>query len=100
VSSPIASFVAILIRTARQTRHRKSAIAAANRIYSKSVGNWDDRGLLLNRSASTAILTVRFADIGLGASAAVQRLWAASDLGLKTTTIGERRPKRLQSSCS
>jgi len=42
--------------------------------------------LLLNRSASTAMLTVKFADLGLGASASVRDIWAASDLGMKTTS--------------
>ena len=32
------------------------------------------------------MLTVRFADIGLGASAAVRDVWAASDLGTKMTS--------------
>jgi hypothetical protein len=32
------------------------------------------------------MLTVRFADIGLGASAKVRDVWAASDLGMKTTS--------------
>jgi hypothetical protein len=56
-------------------------------VYSKVLSGTGRRAvLLLNRSASTAMLTVRFADIGLGASAAVRDVWAASDLGMKTTS--------------
>ena len=32
------------------------------------------------------MITVRFADIGLGANVAVRDVWAASDLGMKTTS--------------
>jgi hypothetical protein len=56
-------------------------------VYNKVLSGTGRRAvLLLNRSASTAMLTVRFADIGLGASATVRDVWAASDLGMKTTS--------------
>ena len=41
---------------------------------------------------STAMLSVKFADIGLGASASVRDIWAASDLGMKTTSYGANVP--------
>lgn len=56
-------------------------------VYSKVLSGAGRRAvLLLNRSASSAMLTVRFADIGLGATASVRDVWAASDLGMKTTS--------------
>ena len=42
--------------------------------------------LLLNRSPSAATITVRFADIGLGAAASVRNVWTATDLGPQTTS--------------
>ncbi len=56
-------------------------------VYSKVLSGSGRRAvLLLNRSASAAQLSVRFADIGLGASAAVRDVWAGSDLGNKDTS--------------
>ncbi|HVY31200.1 MAG TPA: glycoside hydrolase family 27 protein [Polyangiaceae bacterium] len=56
-------------------------------VYSKVLAGAGRRAvLLLNRSGASAMLTVRFADIGLGASANVRDVWAASDLGMKTTS--------------
>jgi hypothetical protein len=56
-------------------------------VYSKVLSGAGRRAvLLLNRSAASAMLTVRFADIGLGQSATVRDVWAASDLGMKTTS--------------
>jgi len=56
-------------------------------VYSKVLTGTARRAvLLLNRSAATATLSVRFADIGLGASAAVRDVWAGSDLGTKDTS--------------
>jgi len=55
-------------------------------VYSKVLsGNGRRAVLLLNRSSSAAQLNVRFADIGLGASAALRDVWAGSDLGVKDT---------------
>jgi len=42
--------------------------------------------LLLNRTASAATITARFADLGLGATASVRNVWTATDLGAKTTS--------------
>ena len=55
-------------------------------VYSKVLSGTGRRAvLLLNRSAATAMLSVSFADIGLGASAAVRDVWAARDLGRTDT---------------
>ena len=55
-------------------------------VYSKVLTGSGRRAvLLLNRSASTGTIRVSFADIGLGASAAVRDVWAGSDLGTKDT---------------
>jgi Alpha galactosidase A/Alpha galactosidase C-terminal beta sandwich domain len=65
----------------------KVSDSGGQQVYSKVLAGTGRRAvLLLNRSASTAMLTVRFADIGLGASASVRDVWAASDLGMKTTS--------------
>ena len=56
-------------------------------IYSKVLSGTGRRAvLLLNRSAAAATMTVRFADIGLGATASVRNVWTAMDLGTKTTS--------------
>jgi len=56
-------------------------------VYSKVLSGSGRRAvLLLNRSSSAAQLSVRFADIGLGASAALRDVWAGSDLGSKDTS--------------
>lgn len=56
-------------------------------VYSKVLSGTGRRAvLLLNRSAATGMVTVRFSDIGLGANATVRDVWAASDLGMKTTS--------------
>ena len=56
-------------------------------VYSKVLTGTGRRAvLLLNRSASTAMISVRFVDIGLGASAALRDVWAGSDLGTKDTS--------------
>ena len=58
-------------------------------IYNKVLSGTGRRAvLLLNRSASAATITVRFADIGLGATASVRNVWTAMDLGSKTTSYG------------
>jgi hypothetical protein len=62
-------------------------------VYSKVLSGAGRRAvLLLNRSGSSAMLTVRFADIGLGTSANVRDVWAASDLGMKTTSYSANVP--------
>ena len=56
-------------------------------VYSKVLSGTGRRAvLLLNRSAATATITARFADLGLGTTASVRDVWAATDLGSKTTS--------------
>jgi hypothetical protein len=58
-------------------------------VYSKVLSGTGKRAvLLLNRSSATATITVRFADIGLGATVSVRDVWAAKDLGSQTTSYG------------
>jgi hypothetical protein len=60
---------------------------AGRQVYSRVLSGTGRRAvLLLNRSASAATITVRFADIGLGATASVRDVWTATDLGSKTTS--------------
>jgi hypothetical protein len=56
-------------------------------VYSKVLSGSARRAvLLLNRSTSAASITVRFADIGLGAAASVRNVWTAQDLGSQATS--------------
>jgi hypothetical protein len=56
-------------------------------VYSRVLSGTGRRAvLLLNRSTATATITVRFADLGIGATATVRDVWAATDLGSKTTS--------------
>jgi len=56
--------------------------AQGKQVYSKELsGNGRRAVLLLNRSTAAASITVRFADIGVGAKAAVRNVWTAQDLG-------------------
>lgn len=58
-------------------------------VYSKELSGTGRRAvLLLNRSSSAGMITVRFADIGLGATASVRNVWMGMDLGTKTTSYG------------
>jgi hypothetical protein len=58
-------------------------------VYSKVLSGTGKRAvLLLNRGSATATITVRFADIGLGATVSVRDVWAAKDLGSQTTSYG------------
>jgi len=62
-------------------------------VYSRVLSGTGRRAvLLLNRSASAGMITVNFADIGLGTSATVRDVWAASDLGMKTTSYSANVP--------
>jgi hypothetical protein len=62
---------------------------AGRQVYSKVLSGTGRRAvLLLNRTASAATITVRFADIGLGATAQVRNVWSAMDLGSKMTSYG------------
>jgi hypothetical protein len=58
-------------------------------VYNKVLSGTGRRAvLLLNRSSATATITVKFADIGLGTTVSVRDVWAATDLGTKTTSYG------------
>jgi hypothetical protein len=61
--------------------------ATGRQVYSKALSGTGRRAvLLLNRSGSAAIITVRFADLGLGPTVSVRNIWTATDLGSKTTS--------------
>ena len=56
-------------------------------VYNKVLSGTGRRAvLLLNRTTAAAMITVRFADIGLGATASVRNVWTAMDLGSQTTS--------------
>ena len=58
-------------------------------VYSKVLSGTGRRAvLLLNRNTSAGMITVRFADIGIGATASVRDVWMGMDLGTKTTSYG------------
>ena len=60
---------------------------AGRQVYSKVLSGTGRRAvLLLNRTASATTITVRFADIGLGATAQVRNIWTATALGSKQTS--------------
>ena len=55
-------------------------------VYSKVLSGSGRRAVVaLNRTTSAAPITVRFADLGLAATASVRDVWHATDLGSKTT---------------
>jgi len=61
--------------------------ATGRQVYSKVLSGTGRRAVvLLNRTGSAANITVRFANLGLGATANVRNVWAASDLGTQTTS--------------
>jgi hypothetical protein len=65
----------------------KVADDGGRQVYSRELSGMRRRAvLLLNRSASSASITVRFADIGLGSQATVRNVWTATDLGSQTTS--------------
>lgn len=56
-------------------------------VYSKTLSGTGLRAVvLLNRTGSAADITMRFADLGLASTATVRDVWAAADLGSKTTS--------------
>jgi hypothetical protein len=60
---------------------------SGRQVYSKVLSGTGRRAvLLLNRTTSAAMLTVRFADIGLGSTATVRNVWTATDLGSQVTS--------------
>jgi hypothetical protein len=55
-------------------------------VYGKVLSGSGRRAVaLLNRTASAATITARFADLGLTGTASVRDIWAAADRGTKTT---------------
>ena len=64
-------------------------------IYNKVLSGTGRRAvLLLNRNASAATITVRFSDLGLGATASLRNVWMAMDLGSKTTSYAASVPAK------
>jgi hypothetical protein len=64
----------------------KVADDAGRQVYNKVLSGTGRRAvLLLNRTVSPATITVRFADVGIGTTASVRIVWAATDLGSKAT---------------
>jgi hypothetical protein len=60
---------------------------SGRQVYSKVLSGTGRRAvLLLNRTTSAAMLTVRFAEIGLGSTATVRNVWTATDLGSQMTS--------------
>jgi hypothetical protein len=71
----------------RAKQGAKISDEGGRQVYVKELSRAGRRAvLLLNRSASTATLTVRFADIGLGGTATVRNVWTATDVGAQTTS--------------
>jgi hypothetical protein len=60
---------------------------SGRQVYSKVLATTGRRAVVaLNRTNSASAIMVRFADLGLGATAGVRDVWAAADLGTKTTS--------------
>jgi hypothetical protein len=56
-------------------------------VYSRELSGTGRRAvLLLNRTSSTATISVRFDDLDLGSTANVRNVWTATDLGAQTTS--------------
>jgi hypothetical protein len=56
-------------------------------VYSKVLAGGGRRAVVaLNRTGSAAAITVRFADLGLAATASVRDVWSAADRGSMTTS--------------
>jgi hypothetical protein len=67
----------------------KVADSSGLQVWNKVLSGTGKRAvLLLNRSTSAGMITVKFSDIGLGASASVRDVWAGMDLGMKSTSYG------------
>jgi len=68
---------------------------SGRQVYSKVLNGSGRRAVvLLNRTTSASNITVRFADLGLGATASVRNVWTATDLGSKTTSYTVSVPAR------
>lgn len=64
-------------------------------VYSKVLSGSGRRAVLaLNRTTSASTVTVRFADLGLGATASVRNIWTGTDLGSQTTSYTVTVPAR------
>jgi hypothetical protein len=64
-------------------------------VYSKVLSGTGRRAvLLLNRGTAAATITVKFTDIGLGATVSVRDIWAAKDLGEKATSYATSVPAK------
>jgi hypothetical protein len=60
---------------------------AGRQVYSRELSGTRRRAvLLLNRGTSSATITIKFADIGLGSQAMVRNVWTATDLGNQMTS--------------
>lgn len=74
-------------RDASATQGKKVADANGHQVYSKVLSGTGRRAvLLLNRGSSAATISVRFADLGLGATVKLRNVWTAADLGASTTS--------------
>jgi hypothetical protein len=68
---------------------------SGRQVYSKVLNGSGRRAVvLLNRTTSASDVTVRFADLGLGATATVRNVWTATDLGSRTTSYTVNVPAR------
>lgn len=69
------------------TQGKKISDSNKLQVYSKELSDAGRRAvLLLNRGTDAGTITVKFADIGLGNTVTVRDIWAAKDLGEKTTS--------------
>ena len=69
--------------------------STGRQVYSKVLsGNGRRAVVLLNRTSSAAAITVRFADLGLAATATVRNVWTATDLGTMNTSYTTTVPGR------
>jgi hypothetical protein len=69
--------------------------SSGRQVYSKALsGNGRRAVVLLNRTSSAAAIQVRFADLGLTATAAVRNVWTATDLGSMTSSYTATVPAR------
>jgi hypothetical protein len=65
----------------------KVSDASGLQVYSKVLSGTGRRAvLLLNRSTSAGMISVKFADIGVTGTPAVRNVWTATDLGPQTTS--------------
>ena len=71
-----------------------------HQVYSRVLSGTGRRAvLLLNRGTSPAMITVRFADAGLGQSVSARDVWNATDLGAQATGYSTSVAGRMRSCC-